>query len=228
MSKHLERDMEFLHREILAMSAKVEEMLDHATMALRTRDVELAAQVVASDAEVDAREVRIEEECLKMLALHQPAAALLRRIATVLKVNSDLERIADLTVNIAERAQALAEYLGMPLPSQLDRMADLAMEMVRAALDSFVNMDSRQARRIIRLDDQVDRLNDESIAYLQQRMQENSAAIAPCLHFFSAVRHIERIADHATNIAEDVIYLVEGEIARHKPLSAPLPEQMER
>lgn len=228
MSKHLERDMEFMHRELLAMSAKVEEMLDQAAMALRTRDVEVAAAVIASDSDVDAREVRIEEECLKMLALHQPAAATLRRIATVLKVNADLERIADLTVNIAERAQSLAEYLGMPLPAQLDQMADLAMEMVRAALDSFVNMDARQARRIIRLDDQVDRLNDESIADLQHRMQENPAAIAPCLHFFSAVRHVERIADHATNIAEDVIYLVEGEIARHKPISAPLPEQMER
>src|SRR5262245_55160011 len=129
MSKHLERDMEYLHREILALSALVEDMLDRVARALRTRNVELAQTVIQSDEEVDAREVRIEEECLKMLALHQPAAAVLRRIATVMKANSDLERIADLAVNIAERAQALNEFPEFPLPPQMAQMCDLATEM---------------------------------------------------------------------------------------------------
>jgi phosphate transport system protein len=229
MSKHLERDMEYLHREILALSAIVEDMLDRVARALRSRNVELAQTVIQSDEEVDAREVRIEEECLKMLALHQPAAGVLRRIATVLKANADLERIADLATNIAERAQALVEYPDFPLPPQLSQMADLATEMLQASLDSFVNLDANQARRVIRLDDQVDRLNDEIIADLQQKMMDSPDAVRPALHFFSATRHIERIADHATNIAEDVIYLVEGEIARHKQkYILPVSEQLER
>ena len=219
MSKHLERDLEYLHREILALSSLVEDMSDRANRALRTRDPDLAASVVASDEEIDQREVRIEEECLKMLALHQPAATTLRRIATVLKVNSDLERIADLNVNIAERATSLAEHRDFPVPEKFYHMADLSVQMVQGALDAFVNMDTQVARRICRLDDQVDRLNDEIIADLQRQMQRDPNAVVPALHFFSVTRHIERIADHATNIAEDVIYLVEGEIARHKPVS---------
>jgi phosphate transport system protein len=229
VSKHLERDMEYLHREILAVSALVEDMLDRVSRAMRTRNPELAASVIASDEEVDQREVRIEEECLKMLALHQPAAGVLRRIATVLKANADLERIADLAVNIAERAQCLAASTDFPVPRQLDHMFDLAIEMLQSALDAFVNLDATQARRIIRLDDQVDKLNEEIIVLLQEKMQESPAAVVPGLHFFSATRHVERIADHATNIAEDVIYLVEGEIARHKPeFILPTSDMLER
>ena len=223
--RHLQRDMEALHRAILSLSAIVEEMIDKAGRALSERDSGLANEVIGSDEEVDDCEVQIEEDCLKMLALHQPVAVDLRRITTVLKVNADLERIADLAVNVAERARNLAGHLQFSIPETLDDMINVASDMVRGALDAFVNMDAQAARRICRLDDVVDRYNREVIETLQARMQADPDAVAPALYCFSASRHIERIADHATNIAEDVIYLVEGEIARHHPERVQLPEQ---
>jgi phosphate transport system protein len=223
--RHLQRDMEALHRGILSLSALVEEMIDKAGRALSERDGDLADEVIGSDAEVDDCEVQIEEDCLKMLALHQPVAVDLRRITTVLKVNADLERIADLAVNVAERAKNLKSHLEFSIPEMLDDMINVASDMVRGALDSFVNMDAQAARRICRLDDVVDRYNREVIEMLQARMQADPDVVAPALYCFSASRHIERIADHATNIAEDVIYLVEGEIARHHPERVHLPEQ---
>lgn len=216
MSKHLQRDMEQIHRDILVLSATVEEAIDKASRALCGRKPELAEQVMAGDEDVDRREVHIEEECLKILALHQPVAVDLRRIATVLKVNNDLERIADLAGNIAERALALCDYPNFAIPAKVRRMIDVATLMVRGALDAFVNLDAQAARRICRMDDEVDRYNCEVIEELQAQMQADPTVVVPGLHCFSAARCIERIADHATNMAEDVIYLVEGEIARHK------------
>lgn len=216
MTKHLERDMEHLYREMLAMSGLVEEMIDKATRALWDRSFDLAAEVIAADEQVDHAEVRIEEECLKMLALHQPVAIDLRRIATVLKVNIDLERIADLTVNLCERAQGVHERPGFEIPPLLRKMVVLATQMVRDSLDAFVNMDSEAARQICLLDDEVDRFNDQVIAELFEIMRRRPDYIEPAMHCFSATRHIERVADHATNIAEDVVYLVEGEIVRHR------------
>lgn len=223
MSKHLQRDMDNLHRQILSLSAIVEEMIDKATSSLEERNPELAEEVIASDRQVDRREVVIEEECLKMLALHQPVAGDLRRIATVLKVNNDLERIADLAVNIAERSQCIDDHPEFPIPDKLATMVSLTTQMVRSALDSFVNLDSQSARRILLMDDDVDQYNVEIISDLQTLMQERSELVVPALHCFSISRHIERIADHATNIAEDVIYLVEGEIVRHRHEGVHLP-----
>jgi len=214
--KHFQRDMDNLQRHILSLSTMVEEMIDKATLALSDRRSDLVAEVIRGDEEVDRFEVRIEDECLKLLALHQPVAVDLRRIATVLKVNNDLERIADLAVSVAERAKAIHEFPDFPVPDQMDRMVVLTTQMVRGAMDSFVNLDSQAARRILRLDDDVDQHNREIIATLQGLMQEHSDLVPPALHCFSATRHIERMADHATNIAEDVIYLVEGDIVRHK------------
>lgn len=216
MSKHLQRDMELLHREILSLSALVEEVLDKAVRALGERRLDLAREVILGDSQIDQAEVRIEEECLKILALHQPVAVDLRRIATVLKVNSDLERMADLAVNIAQRAELLANRPQFPIPGQLTQMVELTTQMVRGALDAFVNLDSQAARRVCALDDEVDAYNRQVIEELQARMRANPDDVEPGLHCFSASRHVERIADHATNIAEDVIYLVEGEIARHR------------
>ncbi|MGE0757367.1 MAG: phosphate signaling complex protein PhoU [Pirellulaceae bacterium] len=218
MTKHLQRDLETLHQEILTLSASVEEMIDKAARALTDRQPDLAEEVIELDTLVDRREVHIEEECLKILALHQPVAIDLRRIATVLKVNSDLERIADLAVNIAERAKALDDFPTYPLPAKLSQMAVIATHMVRGALDAFVNLDAAAARRLIALDQNVDDLNVEIIRDLQNLMQQNPSLVPPALFCFSATRHIERIADHATNIAEDVVYLVEGDIVRHRKI----------
>ena len=221
MSKHLQRDIESLNTALLSVSSMVEEMIDKATQSLIDRRYSLAEDVVGSDNYVDQNEVHVEEECLKILALHQPVAVDLRRIATVMKVNNDLERIADLAVSIAQRAQALEEFLAFPIPEQLPPMVVLATQMVRDAMNAFVNMDSANARKIIAMDTTVDQYNRDMIAELQTIMQTRPESVAAALHCFSAVRHIERIADHATNIAEDVIYLVEGDIVRHRHDQSP-------
>jgi phosphate transport system protein len=218
MSKHLQRDLDRLNNDLLSVSAMVEEMIDKATQAFTARRHQLADEVVNSDNFVDRQEVHVEEECLKILALHQPVAVDLRRIATVLKANADLERIADLAVSIAQRAQAMDEFPAFPVPSAATRMVALATQMVRGAMDAFVNMDTAAARRIITMDTTVDQLNREIIDELQTLMQKRPELVPAAVHCFSGVRHIERIADHATNIAEDVIYLVEGDIVRHRKL----------
>ncbi len=216
MAKHLQRDLEALEGEILAQSSIVEEMIRKACRALRETAPEVAAEVVAQEAVVNRREVQIEEHCLKILALHQPVAIDLRRTATVLKINNDLERIADLAVNIAERAVAVSRHPNFRIPATLDKMAQAAVMMVRYALDAFVKLDVEIAHDVCRRDDEVDAANREVIDELYLTMRSQPELIEAALHFFSASRHVERIADHATNIAEDVIYLVDGEIARHK------------
>ncbi|UUO04749.1 phosphate signaling complex protein PhoU [Blastopirellula sp. J2-11] len=217
MSRHLQRDLDSLHREILSLSGLVEEMIEKSIKSLYDRSFPLAEEVIAADELTDQKEVVIEEECLKMLALHQPVAVDLRRIATVMKVNNDLERIGDLTVNIAERAKCLVQYPNFEIPLRMERMVNITRQMVAGALDAFVGLDSQAAMNVRLLDDDVDLLNREIIQELQDRMKISSFEIEPGLHCFSASRHIERIADHATNIAEDVIYLVDGEIVRHQP-----------
>jgi phosphate transport system protein len=217
MSKHLERDLDSLKEDLLILAASVEEALHKAIRALQERDAELAEEVIVGDRQIDEDENHVEEECLKMLALHQPVAIDLRRIAAAMKINGELERMADLAEDIAERAVHLAGLPPMAIPSRLQRMTDLTTSMVRQSLDAFVNLDARQARTVCRLDDEVDHYNNEIIAELIAVMRSSPAMVEPGLSFFSATRHLERIADHATNIAEDVVYLVEGEIIRHRP-----------
>src|SRR6476646_7509815 len=186
MSKHLQRDIDQLNTELLNISSMVEEMIDKATQALADRRFDLADEVVKSDEFVDQHEVHVEEECLKILALHQPVAVDLRRIATVLKVNNDLERIADLAVSIAQRAQAMQEHPAFPIPETLPQMVILATQMVRGAMDSFVNSDAVSARRLIQLDRQVDQYNCDIIDELQALMQSKPELVPPALHCFSA------------------------------------------
>jgi phosphate transport system protein len=216
MSKHLERDLENLQRDILTQAGAVEEAIHKAIRALQERNVQLAQQVIDGDSEIDEEENHVEEECLKILALHQPVAVDLRRTASALLINVDLERMADLAEDIAERAVSLARLPPIPIPEKLQRMTDLTTSMVRQSLDAFVNIDARLARLVCRLDDEVDRYNDAIILELIRLMRGSPEMVEPGLSLFSATRHLERIADHATNIAEDVIYLVEGEIVRHR------------
>jgi phosphate transport system protein len=216
MSKHLERDLDNLQHDLLALAASVEAAIHKAIRALQGREVGQAEQVIAGDTQIDEEENHVEEECLKILALHQPVAVDLRRIAAALKINTDLERMADLAEDIAERALHLAQMPPISVPRKLQRMTDLTTTMVRQSLDAFVNLDSNQARRVCRLDDEVDRYNNEIIGQLIDTMRESPDQVEPGLSLFSATRHLERIADHATNIAEDVVYLVEGTIIRHR------------
>lgn len=216
MSTHLNRDLETLHQHIMSMCAQVEEIVHKAVDDLGKPSIELSKELMGRDDEIDRWDVRIEEECLKILALHQPVANNLRRVTTVLKIAWELERVADLAVNIAERAADLAACPELHRPDKLDHMAHVALDMLRLSLDSFVNLDSRLARDVCRQDDIVDSLNREIIQDLLQSMQKSPELIEPAMHLFSASRHVERVADHATNIAEDVVYLVEGEIIRHR------------
>jgi phosphate transport system protein len=216
MSKHLNRDLEALEQNLLAQSSIVERMIVRANQAITELRTDLIVSLLQDEDKINRGEVLIEEECLKILALHQPVAVDLRRVATVLKINGDLERIADLAVNLGERAQALVSFPHFQPPSDLDDMVDVATSMVRDSLDAFVRLDVELAHEVCLRDDQVDELNRQTIDELQNLVNNNAAQIEPAWQYFSASRHVERIADHATNIAEDVIYLVDGEIARHR------------
>lgn len=216
MSIHLNRDLETLHQHIMSMCAVVEEVVHRAVDELGRPDVDVSQEIVDRDDEIDRWDVRIEEECLKILALHQPVADNLRRVAAVMKIAWELERVADLAVNIAERAAGLAGVPEVHVPEKLSHMAQVALDMLRLSLDAFVAQDSKLARDVCSQDDIVDSLNREIIDELLQMMKRSPDLIEPALQLFSASRHVERVADHATNIAEDVVYLVEGEIVRHR------------
>ena len=216
MSKLFEMEMQSIERKLMSLFGLVEKMIDDAVRSLSEHRVDLVSQIIQSDERVNQTEVTIEEECLKVLALHQPVAGNLRRIATVLKINIDLERIADLACNIAERAESLNQFPYFPIPDQLPTMVKLATDMVRKALDSFVELDTKKAADVIRGDAKVDELNRDVIEELRNLMVSDSQLVEPAMHCFSVSRHVERIGDHAENIAEDVIYLVDGSIVRHR------------
>lgn len=215
MAIHLRRDLENLHRELLSMSSMVEELIHKAVDALCDPKKRSIAEFADADEEIDRKDVKIEEDCLKILALHQPVAIDLRRTTAVLKITGELERIADLGVNIAERAAGLATCCDMPLPEDIREMSTVALDMLHRSIDAFVELDPAAARQVCADDDKADRLNAKLIDQIIEQM-EQPKFVKPGLHLFSATRQLERIADHATNIAEDVVYLVEGEIIRHQ------------
>jgi phosphate transport system protein len=205
-----------LKKSILTMGAVVEERVLLSVKAVHERDEKLARKIIDGDPEVDRLEVDLEEECLKILALHQPVAIDLRFIIAVIKINSDLERIADLAVNIAERAAFLAAQAKIEIHPDLSVMSEKAKTMVKQCLDAFVNMDTALAKAVIRTDDEVDGLNRSMYKSLESGMVEKPERIECLIHLLSVSRYLERIADHATNIAEDVIYMIKGEIVRHQ------------
>lgn len=215
MSKHLHIEIEKLKTRLLGIGVTVIDAIQKALFALEARRGEIAAQVMEGDKEVDTAEVELEEECLKLLALYQPVAEDLRFITAVMKINNDLERMADEAVNIAEHASFLSHNKPLALPPQLTAMTAAAMRMVRESLDAFVKGDVLEARRICAEDDVVDGLNREIIDSVWRMMQSDPQTVERATHLFSVSRHLERIADHATNIAEDVVYMVEGKIIRH-------------
>ena len=217
MTVHLHHDLDELHRDLLGMCARVEEMVRDAVDLLADFDHSKAAAFPERDSEIDAAEVALEENCLKLLALHQPVAVDLRRLTAVMKISGELERVADLSVNIAERSVGVNEAADLLVPDQIVDMATVAIDMLRESIDAYVGWDSASARNVRARDDRVDELNVVVIDRIRERMHAGSANLDALLHLFSATRQIERVADHATNIAEDVVYLVEGEIIRHQP-----------
>jgi phosphate transport system protein len=216
MAMHLQRDLEHLKRELLGLGGIVEDATNKAIDALMDRRLELAQDVMDGDDLIDAREVHVEEECLKVLALHQPVAADLRFLVTVLKVNNDLERMGDLSVNIAERASFLAVHDPLPVSLDFRAMGDRVRAMVRDSLDALVRLDTELARRVRRDDDAVDAMNRQMFMVLEKAMMADPGAVKRALQALSSSRHLERIADLAVNIAEDVIFMVEGEVVRHR------------
>ena len=216
MTKHLQRDLDHLRKEILTMGSLVEEAINKSINALVQRLPDVAREVIDTDDHIDQKEVEVEEECLKLLALHQPVAIDLRFIITCLKVNNDLERMGDLAVNIAERAAFLARHPKLALPVDFTRMADQVRTMVRESLDALVRNDTALARRVIELDDAVDRDHRQVFVLLQEAMSRDAAIIKRVIPLLSSSRYLERIADHATNICEDVIFMIDGDIIRHR------------
>jgi phosphate transport system protein len=216
MAKHMQREIEKLKKQILSLGALVEESVRHAVVAIEDHDADLAQRVIDGDSEVDQMEVDIEEECLKILALYQPVAVDLRFIVAVLKINNDLERIADLAVNIAERAVFLAKQPPTSIPFDFHGMAEKAQSMLRRGLDALVNMDAMAAQQVCLDDDEVDAINRQMYGLVKEGIRHNIESVDQMIHLLSVSRHVERIADQATNIAEDIIYMIQGEIVRHR------------
>jgi phosphate transport system protein len=208
-------EIERLKKNILSLSAVVEDAVRKAILATERRDPILAQAVIAGDKQIDVLEVELEEECLKILALHQPVAMDLRFIIAVLKINNDLERIGDLAANVAERAVYLADHKDVVPPPTLSELAAKAQEMLHTSLDALVNADTELAKKVLRTDDEVDALHRGMYQRVQQRAKDNPDQIGGIFQWLSVSRYLERIADQATNIAEDVIYMMDGEIIRH-------------
>jgi phosphate transport system protein len=216
VSKHLEREIESLKKLILALSATVEDNVYKAVRSLTERDSVLAEEIIRSDVSIDQTEVAIEEECLKVLALNQPVAGDLRFLVAILKINNDLERMGDLAVNIAERAMFLATREKPDVPLNLPLMAEKTKAMMKKSLDSLMKQDTALAYEVLATDDEIDAMNREMYAQIQNAIRRKPEQLESLIHLLSCSRHLERIADHATNIAEDVIYMIDGVIVRHR------------
>ncbi|MDD5675463.1 MAG: phosphate signaling complex protein PhoU [Chitinivibrionales bacterium] len=216
MGLHLQREIDVLKKSIVTLSTLVEESVNNAVNAVQQRDEVLARSVIDADRIIDSMEIDVEEECCKALALHQPVASDLRFIVAVLKINNDLERVGDMAVNIAERALMLAQLPNRDFkPFDFNRMVQLAGGMLKKSLDALVNYEADLAGSVCKSDDDVDEINRAMYLAVIERVRKNPQEIDYLLHMLSISRNVERIADHATNIAEDVIYMVSGEIIRH-------------
>jgi phosphate transport system protein len=221
MSKHLERQIDILKQKILFVGTLVEEAIAKAISALANRDRNLAKQVIDEDTEIDRMEVDVEEEVLKILALYQPVAADLRFVVAVLKINNDLERMGDLARNIAKRVVFLTNGEKIDLPADLRPMATKAQQMVKESLDALVHADTLLARRVRDADDDVDNMRRKVQDYVENEIAAHPDKTELLMRLLSVSRHLERLADLATNVAEDVIYMVEGEIVRHRATEPP-------
>lgn len=222
MGRHLQRQIEALKQKILFVGTLVEEAIAKAVSALVNRDRNLARAVIEEDAEIDRMEVDVEEEVLKILALYQPVATDLRFVVAVLKINSDLERMGDLAKNIAKRVLFLTSCDRVELPSEFRSMATKAQWMVKNSLDALVNADTALAYHIREADDEVDSLRRSINDTIEKQISLHPDQAEPLLKLTSVSRHLERLADMACNVAEDVIYMVEGEIVRHHRTSETL------
>jgi phosphate transport system protein len=215
MERHLDQDLGRVRQSLLRMGGLVEGMIAGAMQALVERDETHARAVIDTDREVDSMEKQIDEECHTLLATRQPTASDMRFLVAVMKMETDLERMGDSAVNIAQAVEVLNQEPQLKPYIDLPRMTLIAREMVRDALDSFVNRDSARALAVCKRDDEVDGLYKQLFRELLSFMMEDPSTVTRALHLLLVARNLERIADHATNIAEDVIFYVEGRDIRH-------------
>jgi phosphate transport system protein len=216
MTEHFRRETESLKAALLTLSSVVEEHVWQAVRSVETRDTAMAQTVIDSDIDVDSEEVEIEEECLKLLALYQPVAVDLRFIVAALKINNDLERIGDLAVNIAQRSLMLAAQPPIAIDFDLSAMAEKARAMLKNSLDALVKMETTTAREVCSADEEVDEMNHRMHDLVKENVGKHPDRVHCLLQLLLVARSLERIADLSTNIAEDVIYMVEGVIVRHR------------
>jgi phosphate transport system protein len=215
MPIHFHRDLQTIRREVLRIGGLVEDQVDRALLALLERRTDLVASVLEGDNQVDMDEVRLEESALRTLALHQPVATDLRFLVTVIKLNSDLERMSDLAVNVAERAAYLIQRPPLPLALDFEGLGVKVREQLRLSLDALVNTDGPLARKVIQGDDEVDAKTRDIIEKLEDHMEVEPTAVRRGIHLIATARHLERIADLCEHVAEDIVFLVDGDVIRH-------------
>ena len=216
MTKHLERDLNQLSDQISDLGALVSESTSKCMVMLQTFDRGIAKEIVETEARVNTTEVEIEEECLKVLALHQPVAGDLRFLIVVLKVNNDLERMGDQVVNIAERVSFLADKERVVADLDFVAMGDIASRMVSQSVKALVKRDSLMAREVLAMDDDLDAMHARTYRVIQDVMAGNPDIVIPAVSYLTISSNLERLGDLATNIAEEIIFMEEGEVIRHR------------
>lgn len=216
MTVHFQRELLKVKDSLLSLSNRALDQVDRAVRSFVQRDATLAEQVIRDDRAIDQAEIELEEECLKILALYQPVARDLRFIVCALKMNNDLERIGDLAVNIARKTLTLCKKEPVELPGVITEMCTAVQQMLRDSVDALVQGQSAKARDVLRRDAEVDAMKRSVRRWAEELIRSDVERLGAALAIMAASRNLERIADHATNLAEDVIYLVEGEIVRHQ------------
>lgn len=220
MTRNFQQELDKIKRMILTLGAEVEDHVRNAIKALDTRSTQRSLKVIATDNEIDRMEIDLEVECLMVLALHQPVAADLRFLIGVIKMNNELESIADQAVNIAARVEAMSQTgINMTDPFDYSEMAAIALKMLKKSLDALVHMDISLAYSVLKQDDEVDELKEQAYHIIKESMKAHPQQAEYLINLLLVSRHIERIGDHATNIAEEVAYMVEGDIVRHGNLT---------
>jgi len=215
MTRHFLRELEAIKKMVLYLGSMVEERVHQIATIIEDKDSEFAEKIIKTDYKIDEMEVELEEECLKALALYQPVAIDLRFLTAVIKINNDLERIGDQAVNIAERIMLISQKNEPNFFFDYTTMVETTEMMLRQSLDALIKMDIDLALEVLKKDDEVDRIKDEAYDRIKKALSELPEHTAHLINLLLISRHLERMADHATNIAEEVIYLIEGDIVRH-------------
>ena len=219
MAIFLHHEVDKIKKNVLRLGTLVEESVKRAIYAIESNTESAAQKVIQDDDLIDSMEIEIEEECLKVLALYQPVAIDLRYIVVILKINGELERIGDLAVNIAERTLALAECKKWDIPFDFRAMSTKVCEMLKKSLDALINYDPTLATEVLRIDDEVDKYHREMYSKVKNVIRSEPESLDAMIHYMTISKHLERIADHAENIAQDVVYMIQGHIIRHRNLS---------